>query len=420
MSAISTRPAPPDRKAPAPSDTARTARSARARPAVDAPLGGMPLARFMREYWQRKPLLVRAAFPGLVAPISRAELAALAARDDVESRMLTSDGGRWRLRHGPFDRLPSRRRRQWTVLVQGVDLHEQAAHDILRRFRFVSDARLDDLMISIAGDGGGVGPHYDSYDVFLLQAAGRRRWRIGPTGFPDDPPALVPGLPLKIIAEPRFTQTHDLDPGDMLYLPPGWAHDGVAIGECITYSIGYRSPSRSELIAAWLTDWADQPHPPDARYTDASVAPTDEPGLLPERLLSKMTRWLAALRPDRAQMHDFIGRYLTEPKASVWFDRPAPMQNPARWSRRAARDGIALDRRSRALYRGTIVYINGEKSELEGTGPMRALVNERSLSPVEVHDAFRDARFATEMHRWWQLGWLHCNTAAASGANIEG
>ena len=218
-------------------------------PSVDAPsalLGGLSPARFMRRHWQKRPLLVRAALPGVRPPLSRASLFALAAEEAVESRLVAHAGGDaasgWSLRRGPIPRraLPPVGRRGWTLLVQGLDLHVPAARELLSAFRFVPEARLDDLMLSWASDGGGVGPHVDSYDVFLLQVQGRRRWRVGPVG--DRTPR--PGLPLRILARFEPTEEWLLEPGDMLYLPPGWGHDGTAEGECMTASIGFRAPAR--------------------------------------------------------------------------------------------------------------------------------------------------------------------------------
>ncbi|HEY3518115.1 MAG TPA: cupin domain-containing protein, partial [Gammaproteobacteria bacterium] len=202
----------------------------------------------MARHWQRRPLLVRGALPPVAAPLSRTELFALAARDDVESRLVRNTARGWSLAHGPFARsaLPPVRQRGWTLLVQGVDLYHAAAHDLLRRFRFVPDARLDDLMISWASDGGGVGPHVDSYDVFLLQARGLRRWRIA-RRFDA---ALDERAPLKVLRRFSAEEEHVLEPGDLLYLPPNWAHEGVAVGgDCMTCSIGLRAPKRGDLAA---------------------------------------------------------------------------------------------------------------------------------------------------------------------------
>ncbi|MGE5338274.1 MAG: cupin domain-containing protein, partial [Gemmatimonadota bacterium] len=213
------------------------------RPPIVAPLarlGQLSVAEFMRRYWQRRPVLLRQVLPGLASPVSRERLLALAGSGEVESRLVTSFNGRWRLRHGPFDAtdLPARSRENWTLLVQGVDLHDEAARALLDTFRFLPDARLDDLMASYATDGGGVGPHVDSYDVFLVQAQGRRRWRISR----QRNLAPLPGLPLKILAKFAPAREWVLQPGDALYLPPGVAHEGVAIGECITCSVGFRAP----------------------------------------------------------------------------------------------------------------------------------------------------------------------------------
>jgi 50S ribosomal protein L16 3-hydroxylase len=222
-------------------------------------LGGLSSAQFMRRHWQKKPLLVRQALAPVASPVTRAEMFGLAGQDDVESRLIQHDGhGHWRLRHGPLPRraLPALGRPGWTLLVQGLDLHVAAAHELLARFRFVPDVRLDDLMLSYASDGGGVGPHIDAYDVFLLQVQGRRRWRVGRAKQPQ----LREDVPLRMLT--HFGAEHDwlLEPGDMLYLPPGWAHDGVAVGgDCMTASIGFRAPQAHELAQALLARLADAP-----------------------------------------------------------------------------------------------------------------------------------------------------------------
>src|SRR5262252_1131975 len=221
-------------------------------PSAKRLLGGRTPAVFLRRYWQKDALLIRAALPGFAGVLSARQLAALAMRDDVESRLVVRDGSRWSLTHGPFRRSDLRALppRDWTLLVQGVNLHHRDADALLRRFDFVPFARLDDLMVSVAAPGGGVGSHFDSYDVFLLQGPGRRRWRYGR----QRDLAVRPGLPLKILK--KFAPRHRavLGPGDMLYLPPSFAHEGVAIEPCMTYSIGFRAPAANELAVAFL-DW---------------------------------------------------------------------------------------------------------------------------------------------------------------------
>ncbi len=218
-------------------------------------LGGLSAAQFMRRYWQKKPLLVRQAIPAMVPPIERGALFALAEQEEVESRLIRHGKAGWTLKHGPLPRraLPPLKQPGWTMLVQGVDLHHEGVHELLRQFRFLPDARLDDLMISYASDTGGVGAHFDSYDVFLLQAQGRRRWSIGK----QSDLRLQPGVPLKILENFEPEQTFVLEPGDMLYLPPRYAHDGVAVGDdCMTCSIGLRSSALGELGADLLARMA--------------------------------------------------------------------------------------------------------------------------------------------------------------------
>ena len=224
-------------------------------------LGGLTPAQFMRQYWQKKPLLVRQAIPGFKALLPRADLFALASQEGVESRLVQQTEGAWKFQHGPFTRraLPPLQRPHWTLLVQGVDLHNDSVHALMQQFRFVPDARLDDVMISYASDGGGVGPHFDSYDVFLLQAHGQRRWRIGR----QKDLSLRDDVPMKILSHFEPEEDWVLEPGDLLYLPPRWAHDGVAVDACMTYSVGFRAPARRGLRApccirrswSWTAAW---------------------------------------------------------------------------------------------------------------------------------------------------------------------
>ena len=210
-------------------------------------LGGLTPEQFMKRHWQKKPLLIRQALPNMKPLIERAKLLEMVESEEVESRLIVRKGAHWTLKKGPMGRksLPSFKTPDWTVLVQGVDLHNDAIHALLQQFRFVPDARLDDLMISYATDGGGVGPHFDSYDVFLLQAHGQRKWRIGRQKKFE----LQEGVPLKILKEFKPEAEFVLNPGDMLYLPPGYAHDGVAVGECMTYSVGFRAPRSAESVS---------------------------------------------------------------------------------------------------------------------------------------------------------------------------
>jgi hypothetical protein len=245
------------------------------------------------------------------------------------------------MQHGPLQELPPRSQREWTMLVQGINLHDPKADELLREFRFVPDARLDDLMVSFATDGGGVGPHFDSYDVFLLQAQGRRRWRIGA----QQDLSLVEGLPLKILANFEPEEEFVLEPGDMLYLPPHYAHDGVAEGECMTYSIGFRSPSFQELGEAFLQFMADAIDLP-GRYADPDLQPAKNPAEIPKDMLTSITEELNKVRWDEEDVTIFMGEYLSEPKHNVFFTpgRQAAHGRPLHGTGRQARtEAVAED-----------------------------------------------------------------------------
>ena len=361
-------------------------------------LGGLSPTQFMRRHWQKKPLLVRQALPGIGAPLPRAELFALAARDDVESRLVQRHATGWSLRHGPLPRraLPPLSRPAWTLLVQGLDLHLQAAHELLARFRFVPGARLDDLMLSYASDGGGVGPHLDSYDVFLLQVHGRRRWQVGR---PADA-AFVEGLPLKILR--RFEPEHDwlLEPGDLLYLPPRWAHDGVAEGECMTASVGFRAPGPAELGRELLTRLAEglEPPPHEALYRDAGQPATATPGQVPAALQAFAAQAVQAALRDPQAVARALGEWLSEPKAQVWFE-PGHAAPPTQAT-------LCLDRRTRMFYDAQHLYINGEAFRIGGRDArlLRRLADERRLGAKDRARLSDDARQA--LGDWLAAGWL--------------
>jgi 50S ribosomal protein L16 3-hydroxylase len=392
-----------------------------ARPAPDeaAPLlGGLSPAQFMKRYWQKKPLLIRQAIPDIKAPLTRDELFALADKDDVESRLITHFRRRWALEHGPFspDELPSPAQRQWTLLVQGADLHDDASRALLERFRFAPDARLDDLMISWASDGGGVGPHFDSYDVFLLQVHGKRRWRIGA----QRDLSLEEGLPLKILANFEPEEEWVLEPGDMLYLPPHIAHDGVAVGECMTCSIGFRSPSTDELTSQFLywlaergTAGASGSGKEPALYRDPDQPAVANPGQLPPALVSKVGDVLAKVRWSEADVSSFVGSWLSEPKSNVVFDAPERPLDEARFIARAAKSGIALDRRTILLYDARSYYLNGEQYLLrEARKWLPALADNRLMDGKRFVTLSHDSSVTALLHEWYRAGWLRVGMLA--------
>jgi 50S ribosomal protein L16 3-hydroxylase len=372
--------------------------------------GTLAAGAFLRDYWQRRPLLLRQACPASALAIDARRLFDLARRDDIESRLVTAFHGRWQLRHGPIGRreVPPRDRRGWTLLVQGVDQVEPVAAAILARFRFLSDARLDDVMLSFASDHGGVGPHRDSYDVFLIQVAGRRRWRIDPRR-EDGPAQIKPGLPLRILARFEPTASWVLEPGDMLYLPPGVAHEGVALGESITCSVGARAPAWQELVEPWHLALADATTIA-GRYRDP-LEPTPQqarrPARLPPAFAAAAFDRLAARRPTRTDATRLLLAYLTEPKAQVVFDRPARPLAPAAFAREAARRGLRADPRSRILYAGSWLGINGELLALPAAirPVLQQFADRRALARAPAQAALDSLRI------WYLAGWIHLGAA---------
>ena len=368
---------------------------------LDTLLGGLGAQRFLAEYWQKKPLLVRQAVPGFNGLLSRDELFDLACDPDVESRHVSFKDGSWTLQRGP--QKPARlrgKRHPWTVLVQGLNLWVPAGDELLHRFDFIPQARLDDLMVSYAVDGGGVGPHFDNYDVFLLQGSGQRRWLLSD----QQDRTLVEGAPLRILR--NFQPEHDwvLDPGDMLYLPPHWAHNGIAIGECTTYSIGFRSPSAQELGTEFL-GWMQERLCLDGLYADPDLQLQANSAEIAPQMVDQIERMLNGIRWSRADVAAFVGSYLTEPKSHLFFDPPEmPLKRKA-FERALARHGCALDPRTLLLFSEAGFFLNGEalavaadlQPALAGFAHQRRLAAGTTPAPA----------LADLLYDWYCDGYLH-------------
>ena len=261
-------------------------------------LGGITAREFMRDYWQKKPLLIRQAIPDFESPIDADELAGLALEEEVETRLVIEHGEHpWELRRGPcaedeFGKLPER---EWTLLVQAVDQFVPEVGELLENFRFLPSWRIDDVMISYAAPGGSVGPHFDNYDVFLLQGHGKRHWQIGQMCDSESP--LLEHADLRILADFQATEEWTLEPGDMLYLPPRLAHCGVAVDDCLTYSVGFRAPSAAEVLTHF-TDFLSQYLPDEERYTDADAQPVSDPHQIQHDALDRLKGLLAEHMSD--------------------------------------------------------------------------------------------------------------------------
>ena len=365
-------------------------------------LGGITAEEFFATYWQKKPLLIRQAIPGFKALFTPDELFEMATRDDVESRLICFFDQHWDMQNGPINKIPLKQKKDWTLLVQGVNLHQEKADELLRQFRFAPDARLDDLMISYAREGGGVGPHFDSYDVFLLQAHGQRRWQISA----QKDLSLIEGMPLKILRNFVCEQEFVLEPGDMLYLPPHYAHDGVALNECMTYSIGFRSPSFQELGENFLQFMVDTIELP-GRYSDPDLTASKEPAEISSAMLDKVVHELNKITLSKDDMAIFLGEYLTEPKASVFFDSPDKPLTPKRFTQAALKNGVSLALKTQMLYQGKHIFINGESFKVgrEDKLILNKLANQRQLNAEDMAEASDDVLEAFCI--WYEDGWLN-------------
>ena len=361
----------------------------------------LEIDRFMSRYWQRRPLLVRAAFPGFQDPLSPPEVLALAADDAAQSRLVRRIGNKWSLEHGPISaaRLKQLPRRDWTVLVQDANHFSARAAALLQRFDFIPHARIDDVMVSYAVAGGGVGPHVDSYDVFLLQGAGRRRWQISR----QEDHRFVPGLPLKVLERFEPDEEWVLEAGDMLYLPPGVAHHGVAETDCLTWSIGFRAPTDAEIVEGFLDYVRDRPGA-RGQYADPGARPAKHPGEIPAPMIDHAARAIGAIRWSAAEIRDYAGRHFSEVKAHVFFEPPRDPLTRARFAARARRAGLALEPRSRLVFSGTMFFLNGERAAVAPPArkAVRELADRRRLDrPLDAPAEFFDAA-----HAWYLQGYV--------------
>ncbi len=280
------------------------------------PLGDLSLDTFLAEYWQKKPVLIRQALPNVKPPIAADELAGLACEEEVESRLIIHDAenDQWDLTDGPFAeaKFSDLPKTHWTLLVQAVDHWVPAAADFLAQFYFIPSWRIDDLMISYSGDKGGVGPHYDNYDVFLVQVSGRRQWDVG--GLYDESSPRRPDTPVKILTEWGPEQSWILEPGDMLYVPPRVGHSGVAVGDdCMTCSVGFRAPSHRDLLLDY-PEYIGEQLSEDVRYADPHLVPQSNPGQITSEAVQNVQKILTQYIQDQDNLTQWFGRYMTSPK----------------------------------------------------------------------------------------------------------
>ncbi len=362
-------------------------------------LGGLSTRQFLREYWQKKPLLIRNALPDFSGLLTKTELIHLAGLDEAQSRLVHHYRGKWMLTHGPFKpRDVAKLAGNWALLVENVNHFLSSAEALLKKFNFIPHARLDDLMISLAPNASGVGPHVDSYDVFLLQGTGKRLWQIAE----QFDKTLLPNTPLKILKNFQAEQEWLLEPGDMLYLPPHYAHNGIAVGECMTYSIGFRAPHYEELLHEFLLYLQDHLSM-DGMYTDPELTPSQNPAQIPPAMIKKVATQLNTLRFNNHHITHFLGQYLSEPKAHIFFEPPESPLTKAKFLSQARRYGIRLDLKSQLLFTSKMLFMNGETYPFATGIPalLQQLANQREVVFNTIDKATGDL-----LYQWYCNGYL--------------
>ncbi len=364
-------------------------------------LGGITPTVFLRDYWQKRPLLIKNALPGFNGLLTRDELINQACAEDAQSRLVVQKKGKWHLKHGPlsdhdFVKLP---KKQWTLLVQEVNYFLPSARDLLKKFSFIPHARLDDLMVSYAPKGGGIGPHFDSYDVFLLQGMGSRRWQI--SAQQDD--QFIADAPLRILRNFLPEQEWVLNAGDMLYLPPKYAHNGIAETDCMTYSIGFRAPSFHELMMQFLIYLQDN-LAAEGRYSDPDLQLQAYPSKINAAMLSQVNSILKKIQWNRNDIENFLGIYLSEPKSHIFFEQSTNPLTSDLFLRKIMKNGIRLNLKSRMLSGANKLFMNGEIYEV-GDGAYHFLVklanDQEILPPLSINEEAGEV-----LYQWYINGYI--------------
>ncbi len=354
-------------------------------------LDGRSPAEFLRDYWQKQPLLVRGALPDFQSPIAPEELAGLACEEGVESRLVLERGGDrpWQLRHGPFaeDDFLNLPETHWTLLVQAVDRLLPEVEALLDPLAFLPRWRIDDVMVSYAPEGGSVGAHIDSYDVFLIQGLGRRRWQI--ETMPTEDETLVPDLDVRVLADFAPDEDWVLEPGDLLYLPPRIAHHGVALDDCMTFSVGFRAPSHREIVSGFLED-ALARLDRHARYADPDLTPADHPGRIRPDALERVRAVIRGVCEGADAIDRWFGRSVTAPERGYRLSPLDPSLTPDALAG-AIHEGAGLRTAPAARLAyveragGTLLFAGGETYDLDADLAYAApLLTDRRVLPAEA------------------------------------
>jgi 50S ribosomal protein L16 3-hydroxylase len=364
-------------------------------------LNGLTPSQFLAEYWQKKPLLIKKAIPNFKGLLSPNELAGLACEDGVQARIIKQSKDKWSVQNSPFDEtvFAKLKEKDWTLLVQDVNHYLPEAAELLAQFNFIPYARLDDLMVSYAPIGGGVGAHVDSYDVFLLQGTGKRNWKISH----QSDLSLLENQPIKVLKNFKAKQEWTLEAGDMLYLPPQIAHWGISESDdCMTYSIGFRAPKTQELLHEFLNYLQDNLSADalyvEALYADADLALQNHPAEISDAMIAKVSKMLQKITWDKHHVADFLGKYLTEPKPDVVFE-PNLKISKSEFTKLLAKKTLYLSLKSQMLFVGNHFYLNGEKLAVsaEIVEYIRDLANKKVLKitalGANIHAACSDVLY---------------------------
>lgn len=364
-------------------------------------LGNLSVNEFLRDYWQKKPLLIRGALPHFNGLLDPQQLIELACTEDVQARLVTQLRGQFDLEYSPFTPEDFTRfgKTKWSVLVQGVNHHLPEAAELLKHFDFIPHARLDDLMVSYAPPGGGVGPHFDSYDVFLLQGMGHRRWQISTQA----DRTLIEGAPLRILKNFKIEQEWVLAPGDMLYLPPHCAHNGIAEDDCMTYSIGFRTPAYQELAEQFLVYLQDRICV-DGMYADPDLKTQKHPSEISSAMLRQVEQAVRQVRWDKEDIANFLGCYLSEPKPHIYFDAPEPALSLKKLEKSLKNSGLALDLKTQMLCHVGSIFMNGEATLIAGNDyeVLRDLADHRELPALSTYSK----ELLDVLYLWYLDGYL--------------
>tara|TARA_A100000164_G_scaffold380351_1_gene427475 strand:+ start:639 stop:1763 length:1125 start_codon:yes stop_codon:yes gene_type:complete len=365
-------------------------------------LGNITFEEFFQKFWGKKPLLIQNAIINEKNILNKKEILNLAKKEDVETRVIENKKNKYKLNNGPFRKVVPLKK-NWTILINGANLHNEKVNQFLNKFRFIPDNYLDDLMISYACDRGGVGPHFDSYNVFLFQAFGTKIWQISN----QKNLSLLPNQDLKILKEFFPSEEFNLKCGDMLYLPPKIAHNGISNGESITYSIGFKSPEWSEILESFSEFLFEKLNHKEV-YSLQELKKTNFPSKIDDDLIKKIKNKINT-ELKNININVFLGEYFSEPKLSVFFSKPQNKLTKIEFKKNIKKLGFKLNKKTKMLYIKNYVFINGETILMPSKSKKLFinLANQRVV--LENQSDFFPDNFLQIIYEWYLDGWVEIN-----------